>query len=145
MAIGKKQPTYSQGRCQKSVRCFRSVSSSWKSHADKDFDHDSVFGSDNNYHHAWSILTPQLQSCSQKSKTVKILSGATEYEYGVVERNRHGSPWRFATLHMSVAKTENKRVQKVEREPTCKINADAPPPFSFCRVLGGSCAVQDTA
>ena len=28
---------------------------------------------------------------------------------------------------MSVAKTENKRVQKVERELTCKINADATP------------------
>lgn len=98
------------------MRCFRSVSSSWKSYADKDSDHDSVFGceSDNNYHRAWSILTPQLKSCSQESKTVKILSGATGYEYGVVERNRHGSPWKFTTLHMSVAKTENKRVQKVD-------------------------------
>lgn len=145
MAMGKNSRLTARAGVKKSVRCFRSVPSSWKPHADKDFDHDSVFGSNNNYHHAWSILTPQLKSYSQKSKTVKILSGATEYEYGVVERNRHGSPWRFATLHMSVAKTENKRVQKVEREPTCKINADAPPPFSFCRVLGGSCAVQDTA
>lgn len=41
---------------------------------------------------------------------VEILSGGTAYEYGVVERNRHGSPWRFTTIHMAIAKLENKRV-----------------------------------
>ena len=126
MAIGKKQPTYGQGRCMGKNR-VRKACDVLSLHqvlgsltADNDFALAIMTLSSGAspiiiHHCTWVILTPQLKSCSQESKTVKILSGGTDYEYGVVERNRHGSPWRFATLHMSVAKIKQTRPESRKR------------------------------